>query len=330
MTRTGGNRSLYDVLGVPPGADDDAIKKAYRRLAQESHPDRHPDDLGAEERFKAISQAYQVLRDADRRRAYDEFGDVARDPSFDAERARAASRGFYQGSPQGWQGGFPGGGFTTSQGGFGDLASLFGDLFGSDAGTPRRPRSDRRGADLETTIELDFVDAALGCERRIGLRRPGADGSPGRSETLNVQIPPGVADGVRIRLAGKGGPGSAGGPPGDLMARVHVRPHRLFRREGRDIHMQASICVPEAVLGTEFEVPTLDGQVILHVPPGTDSGSKLRLRGKGIPGVGQAPAGDLYVSIRIRVPKDLDEEARRQWKDLEVHGPTGLRDELTR
>lgn len=318
-----GRRNPYEVLGVARDADAATVKKAYRKLAQESHPDRHPDDPQAEDRFKEINQAYQVLSDPERRSAYDEFGDIALDPNFDAERARAArSQGF---------GGFPGGGFSFSTGdaeGFTDLGSLFEDLFGGAgaAGRARGPRA-RRGPDLETTIELDFVDAALGCEQRIELQLPQADGSA-RSETLAVRIPPGVSDGGRIRLAGKGGPGRGGGPAGDLIARVRVRPHSLFRREGRDIHIEAPVSVTEATLGAEFEVPTLDGRVMLRVPPGTDSGSKLRLRGKGIPAAGGQPAGDLYVGIRIRVPKKLDDEARQRVKDLEPLGPHDLRKEF--
>ena len=163
------------------------------------------------------------------------------------------------------------------------------------------------------------MEAALGCERRVTVN----------GQNLDVRIPPGIADGGRIRLAGKGAPGVHGGPPGNLVARVRVRPHRLFRREGRDVTVEASVSITEAVLGTEFEVPTLDGKVMLRVPPGTDSGSKLRLRGKGIPGSRPGePAGDLYVSIRIRVPKDLDDEARQKIKELDSLGPQGLRDDF--
>ncbi len=294
--------NLYDVLGVPRNADASAIKKAYRKLARGSHPDQNPDDPGAEERFKEIGRAYAVLSDPEQRRAYDEFGDVALHPNFDAEQARAASR----------------------VGGFADLGSLFEDLLGG----AQRGRRPRRGADLETTLDLDFIDAALGCERRISLRRSAADGSAPVTLSLDIRIPAGVRGGTKIRLAGKGSPGLAGGPPGDLLAQVRVHKHRLFRRRGRDILLDADVSIPEAALGTEFEVPTLDGKVMLRIPPGTDSGSKLRLRGKGIPASGGAPAGDLYVKIRIRVPKHLDEEARRQVKDLESLGPDGLRDEF--
>jgi curved DNA-binding protein len=314
----------YEVLGVPRDADPATLKKAYRRLAQESHPDQNPNDPKAEERFKQINRAYQVLSDAERRAAYDEFGDIALDPNFDAERARQARsfRGF-SGEP---------GGFTFQGGdaeGFGDLGSLFENLFGGGGPTGHAQRRPRRGANLETTLELDFVDAARGCEQRVDLQRPDPSGGPGRSETLHIRIPPGVSDGGKIRLAGKGAPGESGAPAGDLIARIRVRPHRLFRRDGRDLHVEAPVTVTEATLGAEFEVPTLSGKVMLRVPPGTDSGSKLRLRGKGIPAHGGKPAGDLYVSIRIRVPKDLDDEGRQRLKELESLGPPDVRKDFT-
>jgi DnaJ-class molecular chaperone len=318
-----GSNSLYQELGVPRDADADTLKKAFRRLAQESHPDQNPDDPQAEERFKRINQAYSVLSDPDRRAAYDEFGDIALDPNFDADRARAASsQGF---------GGFPGGGVSFSSGdpeGFADLGSMFENLFGGGGQGARQPRT-RRGRDMETTLELDFTDAALGCEQRVDLQHPDPAGGATRSETLTVRIPAGVADGGKIRLAGKGGPGMAGGPAGDLIAKIRVRPHKLFRREGRNIHLEAPVTIAEATLGAEFEVPTLDGKVMLRVPAGTDSGSKLRLRGKGIPADGRGkPAGDLYVSIRIRVPKDLNDEDGQHLKDLEALGPPGVRDDF--
>lgn len=295
--------NLYDRLGVPRDANEAAIKKAYRKLAQESHPDRNPDNPKAEERFKEVAAAYAVLSDPERRSAYDEFGEVALDPTFDADQARAASQ------------------FE----GFGDFGSLFEDLLGG----AQRGRRPRRGADLETTLDLDFVEAALGCTRRVDLRRPaGEGGAAARVESLDIRIPTGVRDGGKIRLAGKGSPGALGGPAGDLLARVRVRKHRFFRRKKRDIHLDADVSIPEATLGTQFEVPTLDGKVMLRVPPGTDSGSKLRLRGKGIPGSGGTPAGDLYVQIRIRVPKELDESGRQGVKELESLGPHDLRTEF--
>jgi DnaJ-class molecular chaperone len=293
----------YHVLGVPPQADATAIKTAYRQLAQESHPDRNPDDPSAEERFKEIGRAHAILSDPSRRRAYDEFGEIALDANFNAEQARAASH----------------------VGGFSDLGSLFEDLLG---GAQRGPRA-RRGADLESHLELDFIDAALGCQRRIELPRHGRAAGEPASESLDIRIPAGIHNGAKIRLAGKGNPGVAGGPPGDLLARVRVREHRLFRRAGQDLHLEADVSITEAVLGSEFEVPTLEGKLTLRVPPGTDSGSKLRLRGKGIPASGGRPAGDLYIGIRIRVPKDLDEPLLQKLKELEPLGPPGLRDEFS-
>jgi DnaJ-class molecular chaperone len=315
-------RDPYQVLGVAHDADEATLKKTYHRLAQKSHPDMNPDDAQAEERFKEIGVAYAVLSDPERRRAYDEFGQIALDPNFDAEQARAATRGF--GGAGFARGGFEGP-YAGANGPFADLGDVFGSLFGEARN--HRPRA-RRGADLETTLTLDFVDAALGCERRIDLQRSPAGGGPPEKQTLKIRIPCGVADGGRIRLAGQGAPGSAGGPPGDLLARIRVRPHPVFRRDGRDLRMEAAIGVSEAVLGTEFEIPTLDGRVTLRIPPGTDSGSKLRLQGKGIPGSGGRAPGDLYVEIRIRVPKNLDEETKQKFAALADRDPTGLRDDL--
>ncbi len=314
MAQARSSTDLYVTLGVPRDASADTIKQGYRRLAREAHPDANPDDPGAEERFKEISRAYSVLSDPDRRRSYDEFGDVALDPNFNAEAARRAHSAF-------------GGGFSRSPGfdprdaqGF---SSLFEEFFGGIGGDPRR-RAPRRGADLEATLELDFVKAALGDEHRLSVKRPSADGGL-RTETLSVRIPPGVADGGRIRLAGKGAESTTGGPPGDLYATIKIAPHPVFRREDRDLHIEVPIGVSQAILGTEIEVPTLDGRAQVQVPAGTDGGSKLRLRAKGIPAGGGKSAGDLYVTLRIRVPKNLDEAARTAFEELAHLDPTDLR-----
>jgi len=321
-------KDLYAVLGVPRDADAPAIKRAYRKLAQKYHPDMNADDPAAEERFKKISQAYAVLSDPERRKSYDEFGHVAADPNFDAEAARRA-RASFGGSSGAFEdlfGAFGGGRRDFGGGGTGDLGGMFENLF--DGGQQRAPRR-RRGADLETSLELEFAEAALGTEKRINVTRPGSDGLP-QSENLSLRVPPGVDDGARIRLAGKGRPGPGGGPPGDLYARVRVRPHPLFRREGQDIHLEVPVSVGEAVLGTEFEIPTLEGRVTLRIPPGSDGGSKLRLRDKGIPAAAGKPTGHLYVTIRIRVPKQLDDETRRKYEELAGSDPTDLRDDLLR
>jgi DnaJ-class molecular chaperone len=294
MAQGPNSKDPYAQLGVKRNADADAIKKAYRALAQKYHPDRNESDPAAEERFKEISAANAVLSDEKRRKDYDDFGEVALDPNFDGDKARQAGHGF------GGGGGFrqqAGGAGYQDMGGFG---SLFEDLF--RGGGQAQPRQ-QRGADLETEIVLDFVDAVRGCERRITL-----DGG-GTSQNLTVRIPPGVDEGAKIRLAGKGRPGHAGGPPGDLFARVKIRPHAFFKRNDKNLSLEVPISFLEALKGATIEVPTITGKVNLRIPPGTDSGARLRLRGKGVPGRAGAQDGDLHVSIQIRVPKDLDDDA---------------------
>ena len=304
MSAPQGSKDPYATLGVERSASADEIKKAYRALAQKYHPDRNEGDDEAEERFKAVSAAYAVLSDEQRRADYDEFGDIALDPNFDAEQARQHQQAF-GGGFGGFGGGFHGGGASGDAGQFG---SLFEDLFGMGGarGGPPRPR---RGRDVEAELTLDFEDAVLGCERRVTVGRPTADGGA-RQESLTVRIPPGVDDGGRIRLAGKGGEGPNGGPDGDLYCTIRVRPHRLFTRDGRNLQLEVPVSMLEAVNGAEIEIPTIDGRVHLRVPPGADGGSKLRLRGKGIPAAGGKPEGDLIVVLRIKTPKKLEEEQR--------------------
>ncbi len=299
-------KDLYRELGVARDADPDAIKKAYRKLAQAHHPDRNAGEAASEERFKRVSAAYAVLSDAKRRRDYDEFGEIAIDPNFDAEQARKASAGF--------GGGFGGADFGQTGGPGGGFGSLFEDLFGGTAGA-RPGHRQRKGADLETTLDLDFVDAVQGCQRRVDLDRPQPNGTT-RRESLTLRIPSGVDDGGRIRLAGKGAPGSEGGPPGDLMAKVRVRPHRYLKRIKRDLSMDVPISVIEAIKGAEIDVPTLDGTVSLRIPPGSNGGSRLRLRGKGVPAGGGQTAGDLYVTLRIQVPGVLGPEQTRRLEEI--------------
>jgi DnaJ-class molecular chaperone len=320
--RGGKDRDLYEALGVSRDDDAQAIRKAYRKLARQYHPDVNPGDAAAEERFKEISRAYAVLSDPDKRRNYDEFGQVSLDSGFDAEAARRAKASFGARFGGARGGGFEGG--FAEDFSFGDLDDMFGRIFTQRGGGPSRAPRPRRGPDLQTEIELDFLEAARGGEHRISLERAAADGS-GRQERLAIRIPPGVADGGRIRLAGKGGEGRSGGPPGDLHLKVRVRPHPVLRREGRDLHVEVPIGVSEAVLGVTIEVPTLEGRASVTVPEGTDSGRKLRLRGKGIPDPKGGPPGDLFVTVQIRVPRDLDAEARAKFEELAELGPTDLR-----
>jgi DnaJ-class molecular chaperone len=323
-------RDLYEVLGVSREVDAEALRKAYRKLARRHHPDVNPGDKAAEERFKEVSEAYDVLSDPVKRRNYDEFGEISLQGGFDAEQARRAREAF--GARFGGEPGQGASGFEFRSGEpfeFGDLDDLLGRFgFG---GRGRGGRSEGlRGSDLEATLELDFLEAAKGGEKRLSLALPGEDGRP-QTQTLTVRIPPGVADGGRIRLRGKGAPGLGGGAAGDLWATVRVRPHAVFRREGRDVSVEVPVTIAEAIRGAKIEVPTLDGRATVTVPPGTDSGQKLRLRGKGIPNPTKGgTAGDLYVVIQIRVPKTLDADAEAAVDALAKAGPEHPRKELFR
>jgi curved DNA-binding protein len=310
----------YAILGVARDASEETIRKAYRKLARELHPDVNPNNPAAEDRFKAVSEAYSVLSDSEKRKAYDEFGEVSFQPGFDVAEARRARDAF--------RGGFGGAGDFGGAGPGGmDFEDLLSNIFGRAGPGSGRGRRQRRGADLEARVDLDFLDAARGCEQRFQVSRPTRDGGQ-RTDSVTVRIPPGVADGGQIRLRGKGGEGIGGGPPGDLIATIRVRPHPLFRREDRDILLEVPLTISEATLGTKIEVPSLDGRVTVTVPPGTDSGSKLRLRGKGVPHPSGGPAGDFFVVIKICVPKHLDQATRKQLEAIAANDPPNLRASL--
>jgi len=326
----GEKRDLYEVLGVARDVDAEALRKAYRKLARRYHPDVNPGDHKAEEHFKEVSEAYDVLSDPEKRRNYDEFGEVSLQGGFDAEQARRAREAFgarFGGGPQ------PGAESFEFRGGdsfeFGDLDDLLGRFGFGGRGRGRGGSAGLRGSDLEATLDLDFLEAARGGEKRLTLQLADENGRM-RTQTLNVRIPPGVGDGGKIRLRGKGGPGLGGGPPGDLWAHVRVRPHPVFRRDGRDLLLDVPVTIAEAIRGARIEVPTLDGRATVTVPPGTDSGQKLRLRGKGIPDPKGGAAGNLYVVIQVRVPKQLDPEAEAALDALADAGPEDPRKELFR
>lgn len=308
-------RDLYSVLGVPRDAEEDAIKKAFRKLAMKYHPDKSP-GKDNEARFKEINRAYEVLSDKKRRALYDEFGEASLQQGFDEERARLM-RQFGQQRGRG-RGGVPGGGFDVSevfaQGG--DLGDLFGDLFGGRRGAgPRGARG--KGQDAEAEVTIDFAAAVKGTELSLT--------SEGGGDPVTVRIPPGVADGNRLRIAGHGGRGLGGGPPGDLLLTIHVRPHPHFKREGDDLYLDVPVSIGEAYRGDKVRVPTPDGEVTLKVPARTQTGQVTRLRGKGVARKGKEP-GDLYVRFLVHVPTVEDDEVAKAVELLDarvgdVRGP---------
>lgn len=282
----------YAALGVSRTAAADEIKSAYRKLARKHHPDVNPGDKKAEERFKEISAAHDILGDPKRRALYDEFGAEGLRDGFDAERTRAAKRWASHG----------GRAAGPEMGEASPLDDLFGEFFG---GAPRKRRAPARGADVETHIEIDLVQALRGGDVTITLR---AHEGPRK---LAVKIPAGLEDGARIRLTGQGQPGPAGA--GDLYVEVAVRPHPFLRREGNNLHLDVPITFGEAVSGGKVTVPTLSGSVVLTVPPGSSTGTQLRLKGKGVLG------GDMIVSLVIHAPDDGSAEARELAKKMDAH-----------
>ncbi|WP_018833522.1 molecular chaperone DnaJ [Salinispora tropica] len=374
-------KDYYAALGVGKAASADEIKKAYRQLARESHPDRNPGDAKAEERFKAASEAYTVLGDDAKRREYDEMRSLFGSGAF---RRNARGAGQPGGAPfdvGDLFGGAAGGDRRFSGAGFQDL---FGSIFPGGGGTASRGPA--RGRDVETEVALDFGDAIRGVTLPLTLRTPGVcdtchgDGAkPGtqpracptcrgagvttrnqgsfsfsepcsdcqgvgtvvdekcpecqgtggvtKNRTLNVRFPAGVADGQRIRLAGRGEPGARGGPAGDLFIQVKVSPDDLFGRAGDDLTLTVPITFAEAVLGTDLRVPTFDGAVTLRVPPGTPSGRVLRARGKGVVRTA-GRAGDLLVTLEVTVPAKLSEEARAALETFVAQTPPAAREHL--
>jgi DnaJ-class molecular chaperone len=307
----------YEVLGVAQDADAKEIQKRYRKLAREYHPDLNPDDAEAEARFKDISEAHRILGDPELRANYDEFGPISLEQGFDADEARKAQAGF--GSPFAAGGAHPGAGGGSFE--FGGLEDLFGQFFGGAGG--RRDLS-MAGPDVEARLELDFLEAVFGGEKALTLGRPGASGAV-TSETIKVRIPAGVDTGGRLRIPGKGGPGVGNGPAGDLWVTLSVRPHPVFERKGANLQLELPISVVEAIRGAEVEVPTLDGSVVLSVPPGTHGGTRLRLKGKGVPRATGGDPGDLLVRVQIRVPQQLDDAANEALDELSRYEDADIR-----
>ena len=286
----------YDTLGVSRTASQDEIRKAFRAIAKKHHPDLNPGDKTAEERFKAANAANEILSDPERRAKFDRG-------ELDASgQERPPERPFYRNFAQG----DPGGRYTASSGGFNgeDLGDIFGDFFAARGGAgSTRPR---RGADRQYRLEVPFIAAVNGATERLTLPS---------GETLDVRIPPGIEDGQVLRLRGKGEPGRNGGMEGDALIEVSVLPHPVYRRQGVDLELDLPVTLAEAVLGAKVAVPTPRGEVTLTVPPHSEAGTRLRLRGRGVAGHGERAAGDLYVTLRLVAgPTDPAlEDALRSW-----------------
>lgn len=298
-------QDYYQRLGVSRSANADEIKKAYRSLARKYHPDHNPGDKKAEERFKDLNEAFEVLGDAKKKKLYDEFGDDAAKMGWDEKKAdtfrqyRSQGRGGFGGMPFDF-GGAGGGGEAV------DFESILGEMFGARGGRGRRA-GPRAGGDLETSLEVSLADAVLGGERSITVN----------GHRLSVKIPAGVETGSRVRLAAQGEPGERGGPAGDLFINLVVLHHPTARRDGQDLFIDLPVTLREAMLGAEVKVPVFGGAGVVSIKPGTQSGTKLRLRGKGVPGLRGAPTGDLFFVVQVKLPTAPDEATKKAIETIE-------------
>ena len=348
-------RDFYDILGVPKNATDDEIKKSYRKMAMKYHPDRNQGDATAEVKFKEAKEAYEMLSDAEKRAAYDQFGHAGVDPNM-------------RGGPGG-------------AGGFGGFGESFGDIFGDIFGQTRRQQGAGgkqvfRGNDLSYAMDVTLEEAAMGKESQIRIpsyeecttcsgtgAKPGTSvktcgtcqgqgvvqmrqgffsvqqtcphcrgsgktitdpctpchgqGKVKKQKTLEIKIPAGIDDGMRIRSSGNGEPGTNGGPPGDLFIEIRLQKHDVFQRDGDDLHCAVPISFTTAALGGEIAVPTLGGEAAIDLPEGTQTGKQFRLRGKGIKGVRSSFPGDLYCHITVETPVKLSEHQRKLLKEFD-------------
>lgn len=320
-------KDYYKILGVSKTATKEEIKKAYRALARKYHPDLNPDKKDAEEKFKEVQEAHEVLSDEEKRKTYDMFGSAEFRPGGRTTWKRADDTG------QAYE-------YSYSANDFSGFEDIFKDLFGSaGGGRPGRGRGETfrdifstvtkerasRGRDLEYQIEIDFDTAIRGGVRDLSISRQKQEGV--ETEKLSVRIPAGVDNGSRIRVQGKG---EGGGAKGDLYLRVKVKPHPIYSRKGDDIYLEVPVTVYEAALGKKIEIPTIDGTAEMTIPPGVQSGTRLRLKGKGVTNLKTKVRGDQYIEIKIAMPDKISEEDRKKFEELEKSHPYNPRAKLSR
>jgi DnaJ-class molecular chaperone len=295
----------YKILGVSKTATAEEIRAAYRKLAKKHHPDLNPNNAGAEAAFKTLNAANDLLSDPEKRRRYD-AGEI---DESGAERAPPRGYRDYAEAPQGARYAYTGAGPEAGE----SFEDLFANLFGERGARAAGPA---RGRDASYTLTAEFLDAVNGATKRLTL----PDG-----QILDVKIPAGTADGDVLRLRNRGGPGRDGGPAGDALIEIHVAPHAMFRREGQDIFVTLPISVREAVLGAKISAPTPAGKVALTIKPGADTGTKLRLKGRGVPAHGSREAGDLYVTLELRLgpPDEALAAFLRDHPDVQIFDPRG-------
>lgn len=311
-------KDFYSVLGITRSASPEEMKKAYRKLAMKFHPDKNPGDKKAEESFKEITEAYEVLSDPKKKQMYDQFG-FAGAQGFAGAGAGGTGAGGFGGGPFG---GFGGGGPFGSNGdpseSFQDIfGDIFGDVFSGGRGQAgaRGRRREQKGADLRYTLNVSFEESALGVERNISFlrQRSGSD----ETAKLSVKVPAGVKQGQRLRLAGEGdGSPTGGGGSGDLYVIINIQDHPLFKREEDDVILDLPINFVDALLGTNAEIPTLTNKVMLKIPAGTHSGQVMRLKGKGFPKLGQGGVGDMLIRIQVDTPENLTSKQKELVEQL--------------
>ncbi|MFC2021055.1 DnaJ C-terminal domain-containing protein [Chloroflexota bacterium] len=318
-------KDYYNLLGVKRDASEQEIKRAYRKLARKHHPDVNPGDKSAEAKFKEINEAHEVLSDKEKRKKYDQFGDQWQHADqFAGARGQRTTSGSFGGAQS----------FRFDDG---DLGSLFGNLFGgARTGTYGRRTQPRRGQDLEYPLEVTLEEAYHGASRILNMQSEQAcpscsgsgriqnaicsvcrgSGATAGTKQLEVKIPPGVKNGSRVRIAGKGEPGYAGGNSGDLYLVTSVKAHRLFERKGDNLHVEIAVPLTVAVLGGEVQVPTLKGKLALKIPLETQNGSDFRLTGQGMPHLRGSSKGDLLAKVKVVIPTKLSKEEKKLFEQL--------------